>query len=182
MTAFHSLSYVSSVLRRSLVAVLFVALPLVSACSGGDDEEGPSASVTTASSRPSTTSVALTPEQEVEAAYLRSWDVYAKAVRELDPAGLEAAYTAEALETVRREVERYASANTPVRVAVEHQIAVQLLDDGTAAVFDTYVNHSVFVDPATGEPTEEDTAQTVNETYALRREGGRWKVASIVRR
>ena len=164
--------------------MLLVALPLVPGCAGGDGEDGPSASVTTASSRPSTTSssVALTPEQEVEAAYLRSWDVYAKAVRELDPAGLEAAYTAEALETVRREVERYANANTPVRVAVEHQIAVQLLDDGTAAVFDTYVNHSVFVDPATGEPTEKDTAQTVNETYSLRREGGRWKVASIVRR
>jgi len=126
--------------------------------------------------------VALTPEQEVEAAYLRSWDVYAKAVRELDPAGLEESYTGDALETVRREVERYAAANTPVRVAVDHRTAVQILEDGTAAVFDTYVNHSVFVDPRSGEPTEEDTAETVNETYSLRREGGRWKVASIVRR
>lgn len=164
--------------------MLLAALPLVPACAGDDAEGEPAASVTTAAPRPSTTStsVALTPEQEVEAAYLRSWEVYAKAVRELDPSGLEESYTGDALETVRREVERYAAARTPVRVAVDHQVTVQILKDGSAAVFDTYVNHSVFVDPVTGEPTEEDTAQTVDEAYSLRREGGRWKVASIVRR
>jgi hypothetical protein len=165
------------------VAVLFVALPLVSACSGGDGDDGPSASVTTASSHPSTTSssVALTPEQEVEAAYLRSWDVYAKAVRELDPAGLEESYTGDALDMVRAEVERYRQAKTPVKVRVEHDYEVRVVDDQTAGVFDTYRNHSVVVD-RDGNPVEQDPDEVLSEIYSMRRDGETWKVARITRR
>lgn len=181
MTAFHSLSYVSSVLRRSLVAVIFVALPLVSACSGGDDEEGPSASVTTASSRPSTTSVALTPEQEVEAAYLRSWDVYAKAVRELDPAGLEESYRGDALATIREEVADYAAARTPLIVKVEHDITVGVLDGDTALVYDRYVNSNYRTDER-GTPIDDpNDPGTYEDRYQLDRVGGRWLVSRIER-
>lgn len=183
MTAFHGFPYVACVLRRTLVAVLLVALPLASACSGDDGDDGPSASVTTASSRPSTTSssVALTPEQEVEAAYLRSWDVYAKAVRALDPAGLEESYTGEALETVRAEVERYADANTPVIVDVQHDITVGVLTATDAQVHDRYVSrtHRTGED---GTPIDDPTDEsTYEEKYRLKRISGRWLITGFER-
>ena len=67
----------------------------VASCSGGDDPEAapttttePTATTTTAPERQaSTTTTAFDPatvEGEVEAAYLRSWDVYADAVYDLD--------------------------------------------------------------------------------------------------
>ena len=163
--------------------MLFAALPLLSACSDGDGDDGPSASVTTASSRPTTTSssVALTPEQEVEAAYLRSWDVYAKAVRELDPGGLDAAYTAEALETVRAEVERYAAADTPVVVDVDHDITVGVLTDSDAQVHDRYVSrtHRIRQD---GTPIDDPTDEsTYEEKYRLKRISGRWVITGFER-
>jgi hypothetical protein len=165
------------------VAVLFVALPLVSACSGGDGDDGPSASVTTASSRPSTTSssVALTPEQEVEAAYLRSWDVYAKAVRELDPAGLEESYTGVALATIREEVADYAAARTPLVVKVEHDITIGVLDSDTALVNDRYVNSNYRTDERGAPIDDPNDPGTYEDRYQLDRVGGRWLVSRIER-
>ena len=86
----------------TLGTVLAVA---VASCSGGDDPEAasttiaePTSTTTTAPERQaSTTTTAFDPatvEGEVEAAYLRSWDVYADAVYdlELDEAALAEVY------------------------------------------------------------------------------------------
>jgi hypothetical protein len=183
LTPFRWLSYLPSVLRRTLVAVLLVALPVLSSCSGGDGDPGPSASVETTTSRPSTTSssVAMTPEQEVEAAYLRSWDVYAKAVRELDPTGLEESYTGDALDTVRAEVADFAAAGTPVVVKVEHDLTVGVLTPDRALVNDTYVNRNYRVD-AKGEPIDDtNDPGTYEDRYQLDLVDGRWLVSRIER-
>lgn len=172
-------------LCRGLLAVLFVALPLLSACSDDGGADGPAASVTTTSSRPSTTSssVALTPEQEVEAAYLRSWDVYAKAVRELDPAGLAEAFAGTALELRIDEVRDLAAANTPVRIEVDHDHIVDVLDGGRrAVVLDSYTNHSVLLDPRSGEPSEPDPNEVVRRQYTLELIGETWKVVDVLER
>src|SRR5690606_11752376 len=104
------------------VRALAVGAALLAACS----EDEPSASTTTttveatttlaptttttAPERPaSTTTTAFDPatvEGEVEAAYLRSWDVYADAVYnlELDEEALAEVFADEHLELVRREI------------------------------------------------------------------------------
>jgi hypothetical protein len=160
-------------MRRWLL-VLF-ALTAVACSDGGS--EGPSASLTTP---PSTQ--AQTVEEEVEAAYLRSWEVYAEAVLELDPSGLEETYAERALQVERDEVARLKAANTPVRVRVEHDYSIAMTGNDRALVTDAYVNHSVLLDPSNGEPAEPDPNKQVTDLYAMRVIGGKWKVVHIERR
>ena len=173
------------------VVLVFGAL---AAC-GGDDERSASTSTSitrapaessssTSSSSSSSTSTKppSTPEEEVEAAYLKSWDVYAKAVRDLDPSGLEEAYAKQSLDTVRDEVLRLADENTPIDVDVEHsELVVEFLRADAAVVFDAYVNRSVLLDGATGRPLEEPDGRTIRESYQLERLDGAWKVVFINR-
>ena len=161
----------------TLCAVLTAAS--VTAC-GGDDsaESSPSATVGTAP----TTSTTLSVEQEVEAAYLRSWDVFAKAALELDSTGLEHSYGGPALDVVVEEINELKSAGTPVRYEVEHDYDIHVASDGELAeVRDSYVNHSVLLDPATGEPAEPDPNKVLHEVYLMQRIEGEWKVVDISR-
>ena len=103
----------------SVTLCLALVLGLV-ACSDDSDGGSPttesssssSSSATTAPERAaSTTTTAFDPasvEGAVEAAYLRSWDVYADAVYDLvlDEEALESVYAEEHLETKRAEIER----------------------------------------------------------------------------
>jgi len=157
--------------RRLLLPLLILA---VSCSSGGS--EGPSASVTT----PPTTA-AQTVEQQVEAAYLRSWDVYAKAVRTLDPSGLDSIYAGKALETVTGEIRRRQSERRPAAVKVEHDLSIEIVNETTAVVVDEYVNHSVRLDPANSAPVEADPNERITESYNLTLVEARWKVSGIVR-
>ena len=172
-----------------LALVLAVAVP---AC-GGDDGGGgggaagsatsavprsssTSRSTTSSSSPTSTTKKPATPEEEVEAAYLKSWDVYAKAVRELDPSGLEEAFAKDALETLKKEVADLKAANTPVRVDVEHDYVISFLDPGKAVVFDAFTNRSVRIDGDTGRPIDDAAPVVRKRAYQLERLEGEWKV------
>jgi hypothetical protein len=160
-------------MRRWLL-LLLVALCAV-ACSDGEPD-GPSASLTTP---PSTE--APTVEDEVEAAYLRSWEVYAEAVLELDPSGLEESYASPQLERTVKAVESRRDAKTPSRVRVDHDLEVTIIRDGLAMVRDAYTNHSVLLDPDTGDPVEADPNSKITETYTLKEIDGRWKVVDAVR-
>jgi hypothetical protein len=160
-------------MRRWLL-LLVVALCAV-ACSDGEPD-GPSASLTTP---PSTE--APTVEDEVEAAYLRSWEVYAEAVLELDPSGLEESYAGTALQTVAAEVARRRADRRPARVRVDHDLSVRVVNSTTAIVIDRYTNHSVRLDPDSLEPVEPDPNEQITESYNLTRAEERWKVSGIVR-
>ena len=70
---------------------------------------------------------------------------------------------------------------TPVKVAVEHKYDVRLVEPGHAIVVDSYVNHSVFVDPKSGESTEPDPNEKLLETYTVRSLEGSWMVVGITR-
>jgi hypothetical protein len=168
------------VLRRWLVLLALGGLA-TGACSGGSGDTGPTAEVTAPPREPPTTTEALTPEEEVEAAYLRSWDVYAKAVRELDPSGLEESYAGEQLQRSRDAVESYRQRNVAVRVRVEHDYRIVMAKPTLALVHDRYRNHSVLVDPQSGEPTEPDPNDVYSETYTLQEIDGTWKVTDIAR-
>src|SRR3954463_5522087 len=75
-----------------IVAALFVA---VAACGNSGGDPGPTATI--AKPGKTTTTQAKTVEQQVEAAYLQSWKVYAKAMRSLDTTGLDSAFAKDAL-------------------------------------------------------------------------------------
>jgi hypothetical protein len=160
--------------------LLVLPLLVAAASCSSDDPTGPSAAVTTPPTSERTTTT-LSIEQEVEAAYLRSWDVYAKAVRDLDPSGLEESYADAALELERNEVADLVAANTPVRVQVEHKYSINVVDSTHAVVFDRYRNHSVLLDAKTGHPAEPDPDNEIAQTYALRRIDGKWKVTQVER-
>jgi hypothetical protein len=167
-------------LRRWLV-LLAVGGFAAAACSGASGDTGPTAEVTAPPRESTTTTEARTPEEEVEAAYLRSWEVYAKAVRELDPSGLEESYAGEALETVRAEIARLASAGTPIVVQVEHEVGLQLISETDALVRDRYVNRNYRVD-GSGRPIDDpDDPGTYVESYQMKRVDDRWRVVRIVR-
>jgi hypothetical protein len=170
----------TTILRSCCTAALALTL---AACAGSSDDaaRSPSASINPepAAESSTTTTQALTPEQEVEAAYLKSWDVYAKAMRSLDDSHLEEVYTDDALSLRRDEIGRLRAANTPARMKVEHNYSVQVLEEGRAVVVDAYRNHSVLLDAMTGEPAEPDPNEIVQRKYDFVKEGGRWLIAYV---
>ena len=117
---------------------------------------------------------------QIEQAYLRYWDVYADALLRLDTSRLGGVLTGEALDNVRRQVEEQRSKNEPVRVRVEHQHQILIVDQTTASVEDNYLNHTVRIDPQTKQPTEPDPNDRVRRTYTMKKVDGVWKVANII--
>jgi hypothetical protein len=175
----------------TLGTVLAVA---VASCSGGDDPEAasttlaePSSTTTTVPERQaSTTTTAFDPatvEGEVEAAYLRSWDVYADAVYdlELDEAALAEVYAEDHLRAVTDEIERRIDEGKAALVIVEHSYTIQREGSSTAYVVDRYRNHQVLIDAVTKEPVEADPDEELVDLATLVVEGGKWKVTRIER-
>lgn len=117
---------------------------------------------------------------QVEQAYLRYWDVYAEANLNLDTSRLAEVLTDDALKDVRDQIEEQKAKNQPVRIRVEHDYHVILVDPSTATVEDTYVNHSQRLDPKTGQPVDPDPNQRVRRTYTLKKVSGTWKVSFVV--
>jgi len=179
-----------------VLAVLVAALALA-ACGDDDGAEserssttGTEATTTSSSTttttvperEPSTTTTAFDPatvEGQVEAAYLRSWDVYADAVYhlELDEDALAEVFTGEHLETKRSEIQSRIEDRRAALVRVEHRYTIQLVDPSTAVVLDVLTNHQVLIDPETKSPIEEDPNEVLSDAVTLRLEGGSWKVA-----
>ena len=169
---------------------------VVASCS----DEGPStADTTTTSRRPtsSTTTTSTVPERptsttttafdpasvegQVEAAYLKSWDVYAEAVYnlELDEAALAEVYAGDYLVTVSAEVARRREASEAALVEVEHDYSIQVVDPSTALLIDKYRNHQVLIDFETKQPVESDPDELVTDVVTLALDGANWKVTRI---
>jgi len=144
-----------------------------------------STTTSTAPERPtSTTTTAFAPasvEGQVEAAYLKSWDVYADAVYnlELDEAALAEVYAGDYLATVSAEIARRTQEGEAAFVAVEHDYSIQLTDSGTAVVVDRYQNHQVLIDFQTKEPVEPDPDELVTDVVTVALMDGIWKVIRI---
>jgi hypothetical protein len=163
---------------------------LVAACAGGARSDGPSATVaagtsssvtttTTAAGATTTTTTEPAPqslEREVEDAYLRSWDVYTEAMLRLDPTRLGEVYAGDALDVRRGEI---ANAPNPVRVRVEHDYEIALVGPDTALVFETYRNHSVYLDATTMQPVEPDPNNVLSREYVLHKEPAGWRVTRV---
>jgi hypothetical protein len=172
-----------------VAAVLLCGLGV--ACGGDGPSEGPSATVAAGPTAPTTSVTPTTTEplredppsgateQEVEAAYLRSWDVYADAMLRLDPSRLGEVYAGDALDLRRDEVAGLARDGTPGRMRVDHDYEVVVLNATDALVLETYVNHSVLLDGTTMQPIEPDPNTTLRREYVLTKEPDGWRVSQV---
>ena len=176
------------------VTGMCVVLALGAASCGGDSgadarstttaaERTTSSSTTTAPERAaSTTTTAYDPaavEGQVEAAYLKSWDVYADAVYnlELDEPALAEVFAEEHLETKRNEIAQRIEDGRASWVRVDHNYTIQLVDPTTAIVVDQLVNHQRLIDPETKTPTEPDPNEKLTDAVTLKFLDGSWRVA-----
>ena len=159
--------------RRVLAAL--VAVTAAAACSSGDRPEVTGATVPTEA----TTSTTLSVEQEVEQAYLRAFDIYVKAVRDLDTRALDDAYADVALATTLQEIEDLRAAGTPVRYEVEDHAYEPRIESPTRVVMQVrYLNHSVLLNMA-GEPIEQDPNERLTYEYVLEKRNGQWFVVNV---
>lgn len=142
---------------------------------------------TTVPERPtSTTTTAYDPasvEGAVEAAYLRSWDVYADAVYnlELDEAALAEVYAEEGLANVTKEVADRIESGRAALVEVEHNYEVVVTSGSVASVIDRLTNHQVLIDPETKRVTEDDPNEAEVLNFVIKRIGDEWFVTLIQR-
>lgn len=181
------------VTRRGGAVVLAL---VVVACSSSEPEAatttagestttGSPTTTTTAPEREaSTTTTAFDPESvegQVEAAYLRSWDVYADAVYnlELDEAALAEVYAEGSLANLIDEIEGRKRDGRAALVIVDHNYEVTVTNRSSALVVDAYRNHQVLIDPATKVPTESDPDESVLFGFTLRLIDGGWHVVLI---
>ena len=176
--------------RRSSTLVLAL---LIAACSSSDPEaatpttgrstsRAPTTTAVTVPERePSTTTTAFDPasvEGQVEAAYLKSWDVYADAVYDLhlDESALATVYAGDHLVTKRAEIEDRIAERRAALVVVDHSYTIQLTDSRTAVLVDRFRNHQVLIDPETRRPIESDPDSEVADVVTIKMVGSRWKV------
>ena len=132
----------------------------------------------------STTTTAFDPESvegQVEAAYLRSWDVYADAVYnlELDEEALAEVYAERSLGTRKTEIEERVANGRASLVVVDHDYEVIVVDEGTAAVLDSFINHQVLIDPESKTAIEPDPNQALVVNFQMKLLGGSWRVTLI---
>jgi hypothetical protein len=175
------------------VTGMCVALALGAAACGGDSdadarptttaaERTTSSSTTTAPERAaSTTTTAYDPaavEGQVEAAYLKSWDVYAEAVYnlELDEAALAEVFADPLLTVLREELRERIDEGRAAYVLVDHSYTIEMTGPDTAAVIDRYTNHQVLIDPESKTPIEPDPDKVIVDAFTLRRFADAWVV------
>lgn len=169
------------ILRRLLVFT--VVATLAAGCQRGTTHTPPSTSAaagpTTTAPQPTTASTASA-AAELLAAYLRSWDVYADALRRLDATKLPTAFAGSALRVAQREVVDHKAQGHPSLVRIDHHPKVLLVNATDGVVQDNYQNHSVLLDLKTGAPIERDPNETVYQRQSLKRIGGAWKVVEVI--
>ena len=173
-------------MRVMLTGALLVATGMLAACNGDDGNGGSSTPTSTALPTTNGATPATSPrvEEEVSAAYLRYWEVYADAVYNLDQTGLEEAMTGSQLQRTRDEIDGLRQRGRAAKIVVEHNFFVADLDAaaGTATIRDQYTNSSYEVDAETKEMVGGAAPGTVvSDTYFLVKEGEAWKVRDGIR-
>jgi hypothetical protein len=171
-----------AVRTSTAVAVTLVTL-LLAGCRGNAEGTTPSTTVSAAPSTtaaPSRTSTTLSAKAELLAAYKRSWEIYADALRRLDPGRLPTVFSGNALKAVQAEVATQKARRQPVRIEVEHDPKVLLVTATDGVVADEGINHSVVLDPATGRPAEPDPDEPFRERRSFRHLDGAWKVVEVI--
>ena len=170
--------------RRAAAVFAVAALAALSACGGpGDTATSPTteAPTTTTTTAP-VTSTTLAREKEVEVAYLRSWDAWAKARRTLDPTGLSEFFAKKALQDNVDEIEQRRREGSYSLIRVDHNYTITLTSIDSATVHDRIVNHTVPVDPNSGQPLKPDPNDLYENQTTMELLEGKWKVTFVAYR
>jgi hypothetical protein len=166
-------------LRRLLVAAPVAVL--LAGC--GDDTPASPTTTTAPQITAGSPTTSPSPQADAEAllvAFQRSWQVYADALRRLDPSRLPTAFAGSALRAAQSEVAVQKSSGQPVRIDVEHHPKVLLVNKTDGVVADEGVNHSVVLDPSTGQPAEPDPNERFRERRSFKFMDGGWRVVEII--
>jgi hypothetical protein len=183
---------------RLLICVCAVLSFGMAACGDDGDETTERATVPTA--EPTTTTEAttttepapefeplladpnLTPEQQVEAAYLYSWEIYLDALANGRTDYLDLVYVDPSLSSRRAQVEGLVAEGHTVVGEIEPEIFdMAVLTPTEAVVIDTYTNHLTLADDSTGELLEDDPNEAVSYSYTFVLEEGSWRVKYVER-
>ncbi len=164
-------------------AFLAVCIIMLAACGGGGDNANSRSSTSTSTALPTTPGATPTAsssvKDEVSAAYLHYWDVYADAVYNLDETRLQGVMTGPQLQRTREEIGSLRQRGRAAKIVVEHNFFVADLDvaAGTATIRDEYTNSSYEIDAVTKEMVGAAAHGTVvSDNYFLVKDGEVWKV------
>lgn len=126
------------------------------------------------------TATATDVKAQIETAYLSAWSTWADALRTLDSSHLSGAMTGDALAVVMQQVADARGKNQPMRIEVEHNYTIALVDSVTASVDDHYINHSVRLDPRTGRPVGPVPSVKTHKSFTMKLVNGTWKLAEVI--
>jgi hypothetical protein len=165
----------------ALVLLLAGALLIAQLTARGDNDRPGTNTSTPNTPSPTESSSPRSEREQVREAYLRQWEVYAEAVRDLNTQELDEVFTGKALDAVQREIRDLRRDGLGVRVRVKHELRIRIADPATVVVVDSYENHSVAFDLDTGKAAERDPNEIIVEAYTLKKVNGAWKVSAISR-
>lgn len=148
--------------------------------------QGPSPTPPASSAPSATASPTLEQErEEARAALFRYFDAYAVAEKTLDPSPLAAVAAGQVLAYAQSSVEHDRSIDQPWALRADDTITSIVVAPGLggpnlgAQVIESYVDHSVRLDPRTLQPIEPDPHQAGKKSYTLQEVApGQWKVVS----
>jgi hypothetical protein len=66
-----------------------------------------------------------------------------------------------------------------VRVHVDHDYEIAVVGADTVLIFETYRNHSVYLDGTTMQPIEPDPNNVLSREYVLQKEPPGWRVTQV---
>lgn len=180
----HLLPGIALALSAAVVAGLVGASACGDSTPNANPTRTPSAEATSSAVIPTSTATQTT-EDEIAAAYLAYWDVYAQSVLNLDESHLADVMTGAMLAQTKEEIANLRQRGTAAKIQVEHNFFVAEVDRtaGTATVVDNYTDRSYQVDAATKQAiaTSTPTGTRISDTYALVWTGETWKVKEGVR-
>ncbi len=122
---------------------------------------------------------------DISAAYQRYWQVRAKALLNLDSSELPQVMADGQLDAANRSLSELKDQGKAVYTDVDHNYRVAYVDDATAKVIDSYVDHSYYVKPGTDERLDESSVdssdQTLSVLFSMEHLDETWKVVESVR-
>jgi hypothetical protein len=121
-------------------------------------------------------------EREIEAAYLRYWQVLTRAYLELDTSQLAEVMAGDELIRTEQQIQQLKAQGRAAKLDVVHQTAFVKVAPDSAIVYDQYLNRSVFMDAATKEELKTSQPPTTEKlSFHMEKVGGVWKVVEGVR-
>ncbi len=139
--------------------------------------------VPTTAGTPGGLRVATSPlELEIEAAYLRYWEIRSEALFNLDPTRLPEVMAGAELERTRAEIVGLRDQGRAAKIVVEHRIAFLRVSDSRAELYDEYFNKSYLVDTQTKQPVQPPGSGGIAKiSYQLEKGDGVWRVVDGMR-